>query len=131
MQKRWISLVLAGLLLQSALFVQPVAAVTRPEKQARLTEKVKTGILNFGVGKDARINLTLRNGSKLAGYISEAREDFFVVGGLNSADTTVVSYPDVRKVKGHNLSTGAKVAIVGLSIAVGLLAFFLWLENAD
>jgi hypothetical protein len=41
----------------------------------------------------------------------------------------VVTYTDVAQVKGHNLSTGAKIAIISLAIAAGILAFFLWLEN--
>lgn len=43
----------------------------------------------------------------------------------------MVAYPNVAQVNGHNLSTGAKIAIIGLAIIAGLLAFFLWLENYD
>jgi len=53
------------------------------------------------------------------------------VADAKTGTTTSVTYADVMQVKGHNLSTGVKVAIIGLAAAVAVLAFFLWLENAD
>jgi len=58
-------------------------------------------------------------------------EDDFAITSSSNGAITRVKYPNVRQVKGQNLSTGAKIAIISLSIATGLLAFFLWLENYD
>ena len=92
---------------------------------------MKAGIGQLGVGEQARVRVRLRDGQKLAGYVKNAREDFFVIEDLKTGAATGVNYPDVTQVKGHHLSKGAKIAIISLSIATGLLAFFLWLENAD
>jgi hypothetical protein len=43
---------------------------------------------------------------------------------------TTVAYTDVTKVKGHNLSTGAKIAI-GIGIGVGVVLLILLLKRLD
>ena len=131
MFKRLLSLVLAALLIQLAFDAQVASASTDAQKQARLTEKVRMGILKLGTGTDVRVAVKLRDKTRLAGYISEVREDSFFITDTSSGVATAVAYHSVTQLKGHNLSTGAKVAIVALSIAVALLAFFLWLENYD
>lgn len=62
-------------------------------------------------------------------FISEAGADSFVIADSTTGAATAVAYTDVAQVKGHNLSKGAKIAIIGLAIAAGVLAFFLILEN--
>lgn len=131
MLKRFMSITLAALLAVAPFAAQPVAANSKAEKEARQVEKVKASIHKLGVGPEARIVLRLRDKTKLAGYVSAANEDSFTITEPGAGKATVVPYPDVAQVKGHNLSTGAKIAIIGLSVAVAVLAFFLWLENAD
>ena len=129
MLKKLLSLTLAALLMHLVLGARSASAATDTQKQARMAEKVKLGILKLGAGKDARVAVKLRDKTKLAGYISEVREDRFAITDLGTGSTTLVAYTDVAQVKGHNLSTGAKIAIISLAIAAGILAFFLWLEN--
>jgi len=131
MLKKFLSIALAAFLIIAPLGAQPVAAGARAEKEAKRTEKVKASVNKLGVGEDARIAVKLRDKTKLAGYVSEVKEDSFTITESGAGKTTVVPYPDVAQVKGHNLSTGAKIAIIGLSAGVAVLAFFLWLENAD
>jgi hypothetical protein len=126
-----LSWLLAGSLVFALLCATPAAAGPKAETEAQRTEKVKAGIARLGVGRETRVRVRLQDGKKLAGYIEEAREDFFIIVDLKTKSATVVPYPDVTQVKGHRLSKGAKIAIVSLGIAVGVLAFFLWLENAD
>ena len=129
MCKKLLSLTLAALLIHLLVGAQFASASTDTQKQARLAGKIKLGILKLGIGKEARVAVRLRDKTKLVGYISEVREDRFAVTDINTGATTMVTYPDVAQGKGHNLSTGAKIAIIGLAIAAGVLAFFLWLEN--
>ena len=106
-------------LLIALLVVAPsVGAKSKVEKDA---EKIKTAILKLGTGPDARVSLKLRDKTKVAGYIQEASAESFVVADANTGATTTVPYPNVTQVKGNNLSTGAKVAIV-LGIAAAVLA---------
>ena len=129
MSKKLLSLTLAALLIHLALGARSASASTDAQKQARLAEKVKVGILKLGTGKEARVAVKLRDKTKLAGYVSEVREDRFAITDLSTGLATTVAYADVAQVKGHNLSTGAKIAIIALAVAAGVLAFFLWLEN--
>ena len=125
MFKKILTMVLAGVLIQ-AVCVQPACGGTKEEKQAQRAEKVRAGILRLGVGSDARVAIKLQGDVKLAGYISEATADSFVLTDLKTRTATTVAYGDVTQVKGHNLGTGAKIAI-GIGIGVGLTILVLYL----
>jgi hypothetical protein len=130
MFKKSFAIILACLLVQM-LCVQPATAKSKEEKQAQLTQKVKTGILKLGVGRDARVEIKLQDKTKLAGYVSEVKDDSFIITDPKTSATTTVAYADVTQVKGHSLSTGTKVAIgigIGVAIAVITLVIF-WRVN--
>jgi hypothetical protein len=62
---------------------------------------------------------------ELTGYISEAGKDSFVITNPKSNESKTVPYAEVTQLKGHNLTTNAKVAIwVGVGVGITLL---LWL----
>ena len=116
-----LSMVLAVLLGHTFLFARPVSAHTSIDKQAQFTEKVRVGINTFGIGEDARIEVKLKDKSKVAGYVSEIKEASFVVKNPQTGVNTSVDYSDVKQVRGKHLSTGAKIAI-GVGIGAGILA---------
>jgi hypothetical protein len=118
MLKKFLSLALVGLLI-NLVNVSPVYAGSKEEKQARFAEQVKGGVLKLGTGTDARVEVKLRDKTKLKGYISEAGADSFIVVDAKLGVATTIAYQQVKRVKGHNLSSGARVAIaVGLAIAL-------------
>jgi hypothetical protein len=124
MLKKVLSLVVLVAVFHAGFCVQTASARSKAEKQARFAEKVKAGVEKLGVGEETYVRVKLRDKTKLAGYISEAREESFVVTNLKTSEATTVAYADVKKVKGHNLSTGAKVAIgAGVALAVILIIF--------
>lgn len=126
MFKKSFAIILACLLLQM-LSVQPATAKSKEEKQAELTLKVKTGISKLGVDHDARVEVKLRDKTKLAGYISEVKDESFIITDPKTSATTTVAYGDVTQVKGHNLSTGAKIAIgVGIGVAIVVVALAIY-----
>jgi hypothetical protein len=125
MFKKILTVTLAGLLIQ-ALCVQPAVAASKAEKDAKRAEKVRAGILKLGIGTDARVAIKLRDDVKLAGYISDAKDDSFVVTDPKTQAATSVPYGSVTQVKGHNLGTGAKIGI-GIGIGAGLTILILWL----
>jgi hypothetical protein len=124
MFKQVLSLVLVGFLLSVA-GVGLAYAGSKEEKEARLAAKVKEGIRKLGTGPDARVEIKLRDKTKLIGYVSEAAEDSFVIVDDKTSATSRVTYPQVRQVKGNNLSTAAEIAIgvgvVLLPIAIVVL----------
>ena|SRR5215212_7848355 len=91
-------------------------------KEAALTEKVKAAIVELGTGPSAQVQIRLRDKTKLKGYIEEANEERFVLVSDTTGATTEVAYPQVKQVKGNNLSTGAKIAIgVGIGFVILLV----------
>lgn len=99
-------------------------AANATAKEAAHTEKVKAAIAKLGTGPSAQVEIKLRDKSKLKGYIKEANEEHFVLVSAATGDSTEVAYPQVKQVKGNNLSTGAKVAIgVGIAIVVLIVIF--------
>ena len=129
MLKKICSVVLAALLLQWA--AVPAFAASGVDKEAKRAEKVRTQLAKLGTGKHARVRLELRDKTKLEGYISEAGAESFVVTD-SAGKTATVAYPQVKKAQGHNLSTGAKIAIgVGIGAGVTLLIIFLYIASKD
>ena len=115
------SIAALALLIHAVLLAQPVCAGPLTEKENRLTEKVKAGINKLGTGRDARVEIKLRDKKKIAGFIHEISDSHFAVTDLKTGETTVVAYASVTQVKGHNLSTGQKV-LIGVLIVVAALA---------
>ena len=102
---------------------------TNSEKEMRRAVKVKENIRRLGTGAAAKIKLTLEYESKIEGYVSRAGEDSFTVTNAKTGQTTEIEYSRVKKAKGNNLSTGAKIAIgVGIGLVVLVIAV---LANKD
>ena len=78
MVRKYIS-ILFIVLVVNLLGVFPAIANTKEEKEAKFAEKVKTNITKLGTGKDARIEVKLKDGTKLKVYISQINENSFVV----------------------------------------------------
>ena len=122
MFKKFCSVLLSALLLQAAAI--PAFAATK-------AEKVRTQLAKLGTGSDARIRLILRDKTKLEGFVSEAGAETFAVTD-RAGKTTIVQYGQVGKAQGHNLSTGAKIAIgIGIGAGVTILILLIWLSSVD
>jgi ABC-type bacteriocin/lantibiotic exporter with double-glycine peptidase domain len=121
MLKKILCLVLVGstVILTSG---RPALAADTKENEVALTQKVKAAIAKLGTGPSAQVEITLHDKTKLKGYILQANEEHFVVVHEKTGATTEVAYPEVKKVKGHNLSTGAKV---GIGVAIAVVALIL------
>ena len=129
MFKQILSFALVLLLVNSA-GMRVAYAGSEAEKQARFAEKVKANVLKLGAGEAARIKVRLRDKTKLEGYISAAGEETFTVIDAKTGVAAVVAYPQVKSVKGNNLSTGAKIAI-GVGIAALVIFLIVWKVVVD
>lgn len=129
MFKRILSIALAALLINSVA-LRAAYAGSEAEKQARHAEKVKAGVAKLGTGEAALVKVMLRDKSKVEGYVSAAGVETFTVTDLKTGASTVVAYPQVKSVKGNNLSTGAKVAI-GIGVAAAVVLLILWKVIVD
>jgi hypothetical protein len=121
---KMLALVLAGLLV-NLVCANPARATSKEVRETHFAEQVKKKIAELGTGLEARVEVKLRDGRQVKGYVSEAGEDSFVVVNARTGVATIVPYPQVKQVKGNNLSTGAKIAIgAGVVIGVLLVLFF-------
>jgi len=114
MCKKILSVIVMSCLLSFVCYAQE--AKSSKNKNDKFAEKVKAGIAKLGTGPDARIEVNLRDKTKLKGYISEADDEGFVVVDDKTGTSTKVPYPQVKKAKGKNNLSGEKIAI-GIAIA--------------
>jgi hypothetical protein len=121
MTKKLLALGIAALVL-NLVCVTSAPAKPGADKDAQFVAKVKTAILKLGTGPAALVELKLRDGTKLKGYVTEAGDDRLVVIDEKSGASTDVPYAQVKQVKGNNLSTGVKIAIVvGIILVVATI----------
>jgi hypothetical protein len=120
MLKKFFSFLLTALLIQLALVTPASAKSKEGDRQAQRAEKVKAGIAKLGVGEMARVQVKLQSGEKLEGYIREVSNENFVLMDTKTGTPVTVAYPQVKQVKGNNLSTGARIAI-GVAIVAAIL----------
>ncbi len=119
MFKKYLTLALAILVVNLSLGVS-VFADGKADKEARFAEKVKASVARLGTGENARVEVKLKDGAKLKGYVSEIGDTGFVVTNAETKTATPVSYSNAKQVKGNNLSEGVKIAI-----GIGLIAAFI------
>ncbi len=130
MLKRILCLALAGLLVNLAAGASPVRAASKEEKQARFAEQVKEGIAKLGTGTDARVEVRLRDKTKLKGYVSKIGEDDFAITDGKTGAATTVSYAQVEKLGPRpsvkdglvDISTNRVVRNVSIGVSLGVLA---------
>lgn len=83
--------------------------------------KIKQKIAKMGTGPDAKIEVKLKDGKKLQGYVSEIGTDHFVVTDPKTKTETPVPYPQVRRASARRqniiLAIGI-AAIVVLAVVV-------------
>ena len=124
MFKKLLSFCVAVLLINVPVMTLADAA-SKEEKEARFAEKVKTNVMKVGTGEAARVKIKLSDKTKVAGYVSAAGDEGFTVIDSKTGVATTIAYAQVKSVQGHNLSTGAKIAI-GVGIAAGIIFIILW-----
>ena len=119
MFKKFLSLALTVLML-NVVGVSSAYAGSKEEKEARFAARVKESIVKLGTGTDARVEVKLRDKTKLKGYVSQISENSFTVTDEKTGASSEVPYPSAKQVKGNNLSTGVKIAI-GVAVVFATL----------
>lgn len=112
--------VLALLLAAPVIQAAPVINLVKSEKEERLAQRVKAGISKLGVGPEAHVRVKLKDKTKLAGYVSEAGAEHFIVMDTETGTATTIAYPSVAQVQGNNLSTKVKI-IITASVIAGII----------
>ena len=108
---------LSGILLATAFGFQPALAQTGNDTQA--AEKVRARVEKIGVGRNARVEVKLRDNTQLKGYISAADQDSFTVIDSKTGSIRTVSYADSSSVKKAGSGLSAKTWIILGAAVVG------------
>lgn len=97
MTKKVSALALACALLNVAGLADAFAA-TLAGVGAQTVEQARAKIDRAGTGDKARVTVTLKDGTRRKGYVSERREADFVLRDVKTDAATTVAFADVRKV---------------------------------
>ena len=126
MFKRYVSIVLAGMLVLGANTSFIFAQAKTDNKAASDVEKVKAGVVKRGTSEKKLVRVKMANGTKLKGNISQIGEDSFTLTDSKTKQPTVIAYRDTTRVEGRGLSGGARITIIvvaGLAVTVTILFF--------
>jgi hypothetical protein len=107
--------------LGSALLLASISLPAAAQGNAQTVETISTKIAKLGVGEKAKAKVTLKDGTKLKGYVAQASADDFVLRDRKTDAPTTIRYSDVATVesnKGHSTARN-----LGLGIAIGAGAF--------
>lgn len=117
MFKRMFAMMLSGLLLLSAFGFQRAGAQVTSDQQA--TEKIRAKVQTIGVGSNARVEVKLRDNTKIKGYVSDADQDSFTLVDNKTGSSKTVSYADTSSVKKAGSGVSAKTWIILGAAVVG------------
>jgi hypothetical protein len=124
MKRTYLALALFGLLLQSSVGIPAAAAPasaakTQAERDAQTLEQVKVKVARLGIGERARATVKFKDGTKLKGYISQVKDDEFIVRDRRTDAPRVVLYRDVARVESNRGHSTARNVAIGTAIGVG------------
>jgi hypothetical protein len=93
-------------------------AAQRPQMTA---DQVKIEVAKLGLGEKARATITLKNGTRIKGYVSRADETDFVIRDRKTDTPTTINYADVVKVQKNRGHSTARNLAIGIGIGAGAL----------
>ncbi len=115
MFKRILATTLSGILLALTFGVQPTGAQTTNNAEAG---QVRAKVQSIGAGPKARVEVKLRNKTRLKGYVNGSGLDSFTVINSQTGATETVAYADVAEVKkSGGLKTLTWVILGGAAVA--------------
>jgi hypothetical protein len=131
MLKRMLSLATACLLISSTC-TAPRAASAQARDGQELARKIKAKVEKIGSGPKARVEVKLVDGDRVKGYISEVREDHFVVADKKTGGVTTIAYAQAKQVKTpEEISFKDRETLVGLIAGVAVLVFTVWARDKE
>ena len=110
--------VLALALASQLMCLAPAQAQTQAAKDEMQAMKFRSRASTFQESAK-RVNIILRDGDKISGYVTQVTDKYFVVSDGKGAHPAVVHYENVRKIQAaEKFGSGAKF---GLAVGAGLL----------
>ena len=128
MFKKAFAIILSGILL-STIFGAPSASAKATDA-ARQASEVKAKVQNIGVGERSRVEVKLRDDSKVKGYVSAAGEDTFTITDSKTGAARTLNYADVAKVSKAGGSSMRKNILIGVAVAAGAVVAIIFAREA-
>ncbi|MGI8555098.1 MAG: hypothetical protein ACR2LT_01925 [Pyrinomonadaceae bacterium] len=94
-------------------------AQTQNDTDSRLVLNVKNTVARVGTEPNRKIKITLKDGTKLKGYVTEIKDDYFTVLDTKSGKVISVQYSQVAEAKPKS-SSGIKKALGDAAIRAGV-----------
>ena len=113
-----------------AIAVGVPGAAAQTKKDLQSSEKARAAVLQMGTGETARVEVTLRDQSKVSGYISESGQDSFKVTDPKTNSSETLRYADVAKVKKPGGGPSTKTWFIIGGVAAGAVILGLALKPA-
>jgi hypothetical protein len=118
--KRKHLVVVVLVLLQSLLGAPVIAAAgTQAEKNEQTLEQVKTKVARLGLGEKARVTVKYKDGTKVKGYLSQAKDEEFVVRDRRTDAPTTILYRDVARIESNRGHSTARNVAIGTAVGAG------------
>jgi hypothetical protein len=116
-----------GVLLLGMTTPVPSSAQSPTEKEPQQAAEIKAKVTRLGMGKQARVEVKLKDNTKLKGYIGQIAENGFALVDPKHGTVTPVPYAQVQQIKNTNHSgwyalllvpavVGGLMAVVALSL---------------
>jgi hypothetical protein len=96
------------------------SAAQQGQKKLSFTKKVKAAVAKIGTGQETRVEINLGNHTIMKGYISEAKEDEFMLVDPKRSVTVTVPYSQVKVIRGNNTRTDTRVSVSNHKPSPGL-----------
>ena len=93
--------------------------VALARQQITSAEQTKVQIAKIGLGEKARATVTLKDGTKVKGYVARADENDFVIRDRKTDMPTTIRYADVAKIEKNRGHSTARNLAIGIGIGVG------------
>ena len=112
MIKRLTVLMLMMALLSAGVVLETAQAQT--SRDAEIAAKTRAKVAKIGIGQNAKVEVKLRDHSRIKGYIQELQQDSFTLVERDTGLSRSVAYADALEVKRSSSGLSAKnLAIIG------------------
>ncbi|CAN5249451.1 MAG: hypothetical protein ACR2GW_00065 [Pyrinomonadaceae bacterium] len=118
MHRKFVTLILIVLLAQVNSAMTSTAN-GQAAQEAPAVEEAKSKIARAGLGEKARVTVKLKDGTKIKGYVSQARDEEFIVRDRKTNEPTIIHYRDVAKIENNRGHSTAKAVTIGVVAGVG------------
>jgi hypothetical protein len=128
MMRKILTLSLLLLLVQAQTGAVALAA-GQSAKDMQTPEEVKVQVNRAGIGEKARVTVRLKDGTKRKGYVSERRDNEFVLRDRKTDAPSTIAYGDVSRVgidRGHSTARNTAIGVgIGAGVVILTLAILI------